>query len=90
MAKKRQMYVIGVLLRNGRIKYVTSIAEHHWARYESGKEAMLFTKETALDMCKGFAWNEVSAVPILYLDWITYKNPDEEDMAPAINATEED
>lgn len=52
MAKK-QMYAIGILLKDSKIKYVTSIAEHNWARWEDGKEAKLFSKEMALDMCKG-------------------------------------
>lgn len=77
MAKK-QMYAIGILLSNGRIKYVTSVEGHNWAKWESGKEAMLFNKDWALDMCKGFAWNGISAVPILKLDWIILINAKEE------------
>lgn len=74
MAKK-QMYAIGILFKDNTIKYVTGIGERNWAKWESGKEAMEFSKEMALDMCKGFAWNGISAIPILKLDWVDLKNP---------------
>ena len=74
---KRQMYAIGILQRDSKIKYVTGIQERNWAKWEDGKEAMYFSKEMALDMCKGFAWNGISAIPILQLDWIILKNPEQ-------------
>ena len=78
MARHPQLYAIGILMQGGKIKYVTS-TEQKWARWESGKEAMVFSKDMALDMCKGFAWNGISAVPILKLDWIDLKNGEEEE-----------
>ena len=74
---KRQMYAIGILLRGGKIKYVTSVGEHHTAKWEAGKEAKYFSKEMAMDMCKGFAWNGISAIPILQQEWIDLKNEEE-------------
>ena len=71
---KRQMYAIGILQRENKIKYVTSIEEHRMARWDDGKEAMLFSKEMSTDMCQGFAWNGIAAIPILKLDWITLQN----------------
>lgn len=73
---KRQMYAIGILQRENKIKYVTSVEEHHTARWEDGKEAKLFSKEIAVDMCQGFAWNGIAAIPILQLDWIILQNPE--------------
>lgn len=74
MARKKEEYVIGILFKEGKIRYVTSIESHHTARWEAGKEAITFSKEYAVEMCKGFAWNGISAIPILKLDWIDFKN----------------
>ena len=78
MAHKRDEYAVGILHRDSKIKYVTSVGEHHTAKWESGKEAITFSKEYAIDMCRGFAWNGISAIPILKVDWINLKNPEEE------------
>lgn len=74
--KTRDEYVIGILFTNGKIKYVTDIGEGRTAYWKDGKEAIGFSKTRAVDMCIGFAWNGISAVPMLKLDWITYRNPD--------------
>lgn len=74
MARKKDEYAIGILNRGGTIKYVTSIGEHSTARWESGKDAITFSKEFAVDMCRGFAWNGISAVPVLKLDWADLRN----------------
>ena len=71
---KQQLYAIGILHNNGKIKYVTSLGEHHTAHWESGKEAKYFSKSMVLDICRGFAWNGISAVPILHQDFIVLRN----------------
>ena len=75
MAKKKELYAIGILFQGGKIKYVTSVEGHNWAKWEDGKEAMLFDKNWAVEMCRGFAWNGISGIPILKLDWINLENP---------------
>lgn len=76
--KNEELYVVGVLMRDGKIKFVTSTDEHHTAYWKDGEEAMLFSKSWAKDMCIGFAWNGISAVPILKQDFITLRNPEAE------------
>ena len=72
------MYAIGILHKDNTIKYVTKVLPKHWAEWESGKEAIYFTKEEATQMCMGFALNFIAAVPILQQDWITLTNPAKE------------
>ena len=70
---KREEYAIGILEKGG-IKYVTALQEHHVALWETGKEAIYFSKDTAKDMCIGFAFNGIAGVPILKQDFITLRN----------------
>lgn len=77
MAKK-PMYAIGVIRGLNTIKFVTRIGDHHTAYWEDGKEAMYFTKEFALDVCKGFAWNGIGAFPILQQEFLELRNYVEE------------
>lgn len=72
---KRTEYAVGILRPNGKIKFVTGLGEHHVAYWEDGKDALYFSKDFALDMCKGFAWNGISAVPIMKQDFINLYNP---------------
>lgn len=78
MARKREEYAIGILFTNGNIRYVTEVLPHHVAKWEDGKPAKYFSKETAKDMCMGFALNLISAIPILKQDWIDLENPEKE------------
>ena len=78
MARKTEEYVIGILFPKKdrtEIKYVTSVGDHHTAYWEDGKKAEIFAKSTALDMCQGFAWNGIAAIPILKESYITFENP---------------
>ena len=71
---KRTEYAIGILFNNGKIKFVTRLGEHHVAYLEDGKQALYFSKECALDICYGFAWNGISAVPIMKQDYMILIN----------------
>ena len=74
MARKTELYAIGIIMQDNRMLYVTSTGEKHTARWEDGKDAMLFTKDIAKDMCQGFAWNGIPTVPVLKLDYINLRN----------------
>lgn len=78
MARKREEYAIGILFTDGTIRYVTEILPKHVAKWEDGKPAIYFPKETAKDICMGFGLNFTAAVPILKQDWIDLKNPEKE------------
>lgn len=75
---KQELYAIGILFNGNKIKYVTGIGEHKTAYWSDGEEAIYFSKSWATDMCIGFAWNDISAIPILKQDFITLSNPIEE------------
>ena len=71
---KQQLYAIGILKTGNMIKYVTEIGEHHTAKWQDGKEAKYFSKAFVLDVCQGFAWNGIAAIPILKQEFITLRN----------------
>lgn len=75
--KKEEKYIVGIIERGRKIKFVTSIEPKHYAKWEQGKEAIEFSKEYAEEMCIGFAWNGYFAVPILKKDYWKYENLEE-------------
>lgn len=82
MARKADEYVVGILgeykgIRT--IEYVTKVGDSHTAYWQKGKEAKVFSKAYAIDMCKGFAFNGIAAIPILKQDYISYVNPEEDE-----------
>ena len=57
-----------------KILFVTEILDRNYAKWEEGKEAIEFTKTMAESMCVGFTWNGYTAMPILKVDYLKYRN----------------
>ena len=64
MAKKYYYYV-EVIENNGTPKFVTSLGDHHTAFWNDNEKPKAFSKEIALDMCQGFAWNGICAFTVI-------------------------
>lgn len=80
MAKKKVEYVVGVQMDDGSYRYVTEINNmNRTARWDAGKQAITFSEEWAIDLCRGFAWNGIVGQPMIKLDWRDYINPEKEE-----------
>ena len=79
MPKKSDEYVVGILFAyedRTEIKYVTSIdTETRYAKWETGKEAMIFSKDWAKDLAWALCLNGNAAIPMLKADYLTLQNP---------------
>lgn len=64
MAKKYYYYV-QVIDCTGKPKFVTSLGEHHTANWNDNEKPKAFSKETAMDMCQGFAWNGILSFTVI-------------------------
>ena len=79
MAKKAEQYVVGILFptkTETTIKYVTSIqTEPKVAKWDDGKEAMIFSKNYAKDLAFGLCMNGYAAIVMIKPDYLTLVNP---------------
>ena len=82
MAKKAEQYVVGILFptkTETTIKYVTSIqTEPKVAKWDDGKEAMIFSKNYAKDLAFGLCMNGYAAIVMIKPDYLTLVNPESE------------
>ena len=80
MAKKAEQYVVGILFptkTETTIKYVTSIqTEPKVAKWDDGKEAMIFSKNYAKDLAFGLCMNGYAAIVMIKPDYLTLVNPE--------------
>ena len=80
MARKAEQYVIGILLSyedRTEIKYVTSVqTEPKVAKWEDGKDAMIFSKDYAKDLAFGLCMNGYAAVVMIKPDYLDLRNPE--------------
>ena len=78
MAKKAEQYVVGILFptkTETTIKYVTSIqTEPKVAKWDDGKEAMIFSKNYAKDLAFGLCMNGYAAIVMIKPDYLTLIN----------------
>ena len=83
MAKKVEQYVVGILFptkTETTIKYVTSIqTEPKVAKWDDGKEAMIFSKNYAKDLAFGLCMNGYAAIVMIKPDYLTLVNPESKD-----------
>ena len=83
MAKKAEQYVVGILFptkTETTIKYVTSIqTEPKVAKWDDGKEAMIFSKDYAKDLAFGLCVNGCAAIVMIKPDYLTLVNPESKD-----------
>ena len=83
MAKKAEQYVVGILFptkTETTIKYVTSIqTEPKVAKWDDGKEAMIFSKDYANDLAFGLCMNGYAAIVMIKPDYLTLVNPESKD-----------
>lgn len=79
MARKADEYVVGILFAyedRTEIKYVTNVEmQPKTAHWETGKDALTFSKEYAKDLSFGLCVNGYVAIPMLKEDYINLKNP---------------
>lgn len=80
MARKaKEEYVIGILSSykdRTEIKYVTSVqTEPKVAKWDDGKEAMVFSKDYARDLAFGLCVNGYAAIVMIKPDYLTLVNP---------------
>ena len=81
MARKaKEEYVVGVLFPTNTqttIKYVTSVqTEPKVAKWNDGKEAMIFSKDYANDLVFGLCMNGYAAIVMIKPDYLTLVNPE--------------
>ena len=80
MVKKAEQYVVGILFptkTETTIKYVTSIqTEPKVAKWDDGKEAMIFSKNYAKDLAFGLCMNGYPAIVMIKPDYLTLVNPE--------------
>ena len=80
MARKAEQYVIGILSSyedRTAIKYVTSVqTEPKVAKWEDGKDAMIFSKDYAKDLAFGLCMNGYAAVVMIKQDYLDLRNPE--------------
>lgn len=81
MARKaKEEYVVGILSSykdRTEIKYVTSVqAEPKVAKWDDGKEAMIFSKDYARDLAFGLCVNGYAAIVMIKPDYLTLVNPE--------------
>ena len=80
MARKAEQYVIGILSptqTETTIKYVTSVqTEPKVAKWEDGKDAMIFSKDYAKDLAFGLCMNGYAAVVMIKPDYLDLRNPE--------------
>ena len=84
MARKaKEEYVIGILSSykdRTEIKYVTSVqTEPKVAKWDDGKEAMVFSKDYAKDLAFGLCVNGYAAIVMIKPDYLTLVNPESKD-----------
>ena len=83
MAKKAEQYVVGILFptkTETTIKYVTSIqTEPKVAKWDDGKEAMIFSKNYAKDLAFGLCMNGYAAIVMIKPNYLTLVNPESKD-----------
>ena len=83
MARKAEQYVIGILLSyedRTEIKYVTNVqTEPKVAKWDDGKEAMIFSKNYAKDLAFGLCMNGYAAIVMIKPDYLTLVNPESKD-----------
>ena len=80
MVRKAEQYVIGILSptqTETTIKYVTSVqTEPKVAKWEDGKDAMIFSKDYAKDLAFGLCMNRYAAVVMIKPDYLDLRNPE--------------
>ena len=80
MSRKAEQYVIGILSptqTETTIKYVTSVqTEPKVAKWEDGKDAMIFSKDYAKDLAFGLCMNGYAAVVMIKPDYLDLRNPE--------------
>ena len=84
MARKaKEEYVVGILSSykdRTEIKYVTSVqTEPKVAKWDDGKEAMIFSKDYANDLAFGLCMNGYAAIVMIKPDYLTLVNPESKD-----------
>lgn len=84
MARKaKEEYVVGILSSyedRTEIKYVTSVqTEPKVAKWDDGKEAMIFSKDYANDLAFGLCINGYAAIVMIKPDYLTLVNPESKD-----------
>ena len=84
MARKaKEEYVVGILSSyedRTEIKYVTSVqTEPQVAKWDDGKEAMIFSKDYANDLAFGLCMNGYAAIVMIKPDYLTLVNPESKD-----------
>ena len=83
MAKKAEQYVVGILFptkTETTIKYVTGVqTEPKVAKWDDGKEAMIFSKNYAKDLAFGLCMNGYAAIVMIKPDYLTLVNPESKD-----------
>ena len=67
-------YVIVFTGDSDRYRYVTSIKEHHVARWDKGKEALSMSEDMARDIVYGLACNGFRAGVIKHLQGVKITN----------------
>ena len=80
MARKaKEEYVVGILFptkTQTTIKYVTGVqTEPKVAKWDDGKEAMVFSKDYAKDLAFGLCINGYPAIVMIKPDYLTLVNP---------------
>ena len=79
MAKKVDNYVVGILSQyedRTEIKYVTNVEYNpKVAKWEDNEEAMIFSKDYAVDLAFGLCVNGHIAIPMLKADYLNLRNP---------------
>ena len=84
MARKaKEEYVVGIVSSyedRTEIKYVTSVqTEPKVAKWDDGKEAMIFSKDYANDLVFGLCMNGYAAIVMIKPDYLTLVNPESKD-----------
>ena len=79
----KEEYVVGILSSyedRTEIKYVTSVqTEPKVAKWEDGKDAMIFSKDYAKDLAFGLCVNGYAAIVMIKPDYLTLVNLESED-----------
>ena len=82
MAKKSEDYVVGILFNyddRTEIKFVTEVnVANKSAYWNSGKEAMVFSKEYAKDLAFGLCVNGYVAIPMFKANYLNLGNSETE------------
>ena len=83
MARKTDKYVVGILFAYAdrtEIKYVTEIdMQTKFAKWEVGKEAMIFSKDWAKDLAWALCLNGNPAIPMIKPNYLDLRNPEKKE-----------